>query len=201
MKKLLAILLALLMMMAVFAACGEDADKDNDSKDKTGSIVSDASSEQDDDTSSEDTSSTTQTGNATKINNITIVLPEGFSLIDADGGTMAVHESYPNIADNISFQTTIKASLSELSKDILLSTYESIFGKENITFIGYSIEKIDGVDVIVYAHIVTFEGVTMTQIQYMILGSTFTDTVTFTCLSDEYMELFEAASETIKLAK
>ncbi|MGN0518760.1 MAG: hypothetical protein ACI4II_08575 [Acutalibacteraceae bacterium] len=141
---------------------------------------------------------TTMDGNVQvfKYYGMTIRLPEGFTVGDTSASTpIAYHESYPSVADNITFTKTTASDMSALNADVFKSTYESLF--DTFELKDYSQTKIGGKDAIRINYKISMSSIEMEQIQYMIFDTDATYAVTYTLLSDTYRSSFEASAQGI----
>lgn len=143
---------------------------------------------------------TTMDGNVQvfKYYGMTIRLPEGFKVGDTSASTpIAYHESYPSVADNITFTKSTASDISALNADVFKSTYESLFDTFNLK--DYSQTKIGGKDTIRINYAISMNSIEMEQIQYMIFDTDATYAITYTLLSDTYRSSFEASAQSITI--
>lgn len=129
---------------------------------------------------------------------MTIRLPEGFQVSNTTASTpIAYHESYPSVADNITFTKSAASDISLLNADAFKSTYESLFDKFELN--DYSQVKIGGKDAIRINYKVSMSSIEMEQIQYMIFDTDATYAITYTLLSDTYRSSFEASAQGVTI--
>lgn len=129
---------------------------------------------------------------------MTIRLPEGFKVSDTTATTpIAYHESYPSVADNITFTKSTASNINALNSDVFKSTYEKLF--DTFELKDYSQTKIGGKDTIRVNYKISMSSIEMEQIQYMIFDTDATYAITYTLLSDTYRSSFESSAQGVTI--
>ena len=129
---------------------------------------------------------------------MTIRLPEGFKISDTSAKTpIAYHESYPSVADNITFTKSTASNIDSLSADVFESTYKNLF--DTFELKDYAQTKIGGKDTIRINYKISMSSIEMEQIQYMIFDTDATYAITYTLLSDTYRSSFEASAQGVTI--
>ena len=204
MKKLIAILLAAVLCFAAVSCTSKGDGNTTTAAESTSGTPADSSASVGDDSSApaDDTSAAGTDAAADNLytyDHITVALPEGFTLNEDSGATLALCPDYPTRTDNIAFSKGGADNIGNYTRELLDSIYSQTFAGfgESTVF-----EKtvIDGKDALKYGCTFTQNNVAMTLIQIMIFGSTYSDVLTFTSVSGYYDAAFEAVIASISVA-
>lgn len=196
MKKLIAILLAVVLCFAAVSCTSKGDGNTTTAAASTSDAPADSSAPADD---TSDSGTDTTADNLYTYDHITVALPEGFTLNENAGTPLALCPDYPSRTDNIAFSKGGADNIANYTRELLDSIYSQTFAGfgESTVF-----EKtvIDGKDAIKYGCTFTQNNVAMTLIQIMIFGSTYSDVLTFTSVSGYYDAAFEAVIASISVA-
>lgn len=130
--------------------------------------------------------------------NISIVLPDGFSITEISGTKTAVYSDYPTHTDNITFAEATN-SISDYSEEALKQEFTSSFGEyKNFK---YDKKQYDGYDLVTVSLDITYSGINMHVSGYTYFIDGKSVAVTFTSVSGEFDAAFETAASGIRVIK
>lgn len=137
-------------------------------------------------------------GTTCTFDHLKMTIPKGFKIYDSGDNKIVVPENYPEVTDNINFVKTSADSISNYSKEFFEEYYSESFDFfEGIKT--YKETKISGHDAIVMSYSFTYEGINMTQYQYLIFGSNYSDIMTITSVSGLYDKDFEKLGDSLEV--
>lgn len=138
--------------------------------------------------------------NSYTYDHVSIALPEGFTAEESGVVVIAVGPDYPDKSDNITFSKGGADKIDNYTKSVLDSTYATILAGFQSSDL-FEKTKIGGMDAIKYRCKVSTNDIDMTQTQYFIFGSDYSDVVTFTSATGTYDKAFEDAAASIAIIK
>lgn len=132
-----------------------------------------------------------------KYKGLAILLPEGFTVMNVSGVTLACGPDYPEKTDNITFADSERDSLDKYTEELLLKTFQ-IVDKSLEKFDVYEKVKLNNVDVVHIKMNITYDGEKCVQTTYYALINGKVISVTFTSTSGTYDTEFENSGKTIR---
>ena len=213
MKKILAILFCFILVFSLIS-CGSrvevspkttaETEKKTENRSETASAETETTvetTETETETEEPDTG-TTSTENAFVFHDISIVLPEGFTLQENSGYTIAFPPDYPAHTDNITFTydpNGVAAARAVTEESLKANLSQSLGGDVTINEFETETDEIDGHECIAISYSMEYSGTTMFQIQYFIIVDDAVNGVAFTIVTADYLEAFESSSDSIRV--
>lgn len=202
MKKILALLLALICIFAMFGCAPKDNKTEDESKKQTEKQEPSTEAPTEEPTEAptkEDENTDNADSKVFTFDKLSITLPEGFQAEKMEGLAMAVSDKYPTVADNINFMQLPADKIEDFDPKLFAETYEENF--ENVKNFTASDIEIDGVPTYKFSFDSSSAGVNMKITQLLIFTEDSTYTLTFTNISEDYAKAFEDCIKSIKISK